>query len=131
MGDYLKGAGAGYIPSTHSSSNIKATPTGPTSGFDQKFSDYFGTTTEGAVIHSTTFVPTYSTSVFTRSGFMTNAGSLSHGSMNDNTFPNSGSISFGGKTRAVGDLKINQMYCIQDSNPANLIFTIKIEICRI
>lgn len=125
LGDYLKGAGAGYIPSSHSSSNIKATPTGPTDGFNAKFSDYYGTTTEGSVIHSTTFIPTYSTFVFTRSGFMTNSSSLNHGSMTDNTFPNSSSISFGGRTRAVGDLKIRQMFC--SPNGQNIDFSIKIE----
>ena len=96
INDYLKGSSSGYIPSSHSSSNIKAVPTGPTNGFDAKFSDYFGTTTEGSVIHSTTFIPTYATNTFARSGFMTNAGGMSHGSMTDNTFPNSSSISFAG-----------------------------------
>lgn len=48
LGDYLKGAPAGYVPSTHSSTTIKTVPSGATTGFDQQFSDYFGTSFEAA-----------------------------------------------------------------------------------
>ena len=69
LGDYLKGAVAGYVPSTHSSTTIKQVPNSGTDGINQQFSDYFGTSFEAAYDTSATITSASDGALYPQYGF--------------------------------------------------------------
>lgn len=76
LSDYLKGATAGYVPSTHSSTTIKTAPNSATTGIDQQFSDYFGTSNESAYATLATITTASDGQYYAQSGFGIQGGGL-------------------------------------------------------
>lgn len=97
----------------------------PTSG-EIKFSDFYAKTFTSSAIHAFGFTSagTITTQIYSgvytyQSGYNLGLGATQSGVITDGSFPNSGSITFGGSTRTANSLSIYGLYNFAYNNSTN------------